>query len=60
MLKKAIYQASGLEHWAKCLEVHNPEGSAAGIVMLRAAAKTLRELTSIIEKERKEQKEIKE
>ena len=37
--------AGGLDHWAAVLEAHDPDGSAAGIVMLRAAAKTLRELT---------------
>ena len=52
MLKKAIHQASGLEHWAKYLEVHDPDGSAASIVMLRAAAKTLRELASIIQRKK--------
>ena len=39
-------QADGLDHWARCLEAHDPKGSAAGIVMLHEAAKTLRELAS--------------
>ena len=42
---RAREQAGGLDHWAAVLEAHDPDGSAAGIVMLRAAAKTLRELT---------------
>ncbi len=42
---RAREQASGLDHWAAVLEAHDPGGSAKGIVMLRAAAKTLRELT---------------
>jgi hypothetical protein len=41
---KAREQADGLDLWAKVLEAHKPEGAAAGIVMLREAAKTLREL----------------
>ncbi len=39
---RAREQAGGLEHWANVLEAHEPESSAAGIVMLREAAKTLR------------------
>lgn len=42
----ARQQAVGLDNWADVLEVHKPESSAAGIVMLRAAAKTLRELAA--------------
>ncbi len=43
---RAREQAGGLDHWARCLEAHEPESSAAGILMLRAAAKTLRELAA--------------
>ncbi|KKN02837.1 hypothetical protein LCGC14_1113660 [marine sediment metagenome] len=39
---RAREQAGGLDHWARCLEAHEPESSAAGIVMLHEAAKTLR------------------
>ena len=35
-------QADGLDQWAEVLEAHEPGGAAAGILMLRAAAKTLR------------------
>ena len=42
--KKIAYQADGLDHWAACLEAHEPEKSAAGIIMLQKAAKTIREL----------------
>ena len=35
-------QADGLEHWAAVLVAHKHKSSAAGIVMLREAAKTLR------------------
>ena len=42
--KKIAFQAAGLDHWAACLKAHDPKGSAAGIVMLRTAAKTIREL----------------
>ena len=41
---RAREQAGGLDHWANVLEAHEPDSSAAGIVMLREAAKTLREL----------------
>lgn len=41
---RAKEQAGGLDHWAAVLEAHKPESSAAGIVMLHEAAKTLREL----------------
>ena len=41
---RAREQAGGLNHWAAVLEAHEPKGSAAGIVMLREAAKTLRAL----------------
>ena len=40
----ATNQADGLDHWAKVLEAHEPKSSAKGILMLQAAAKTLREL----------------
>lgn len=43
---RAREQAGGLDHWAIVLEAHKPESSAAGIVMLRKAAKTLRELAA--------------
>lgn len=43
---RAREQADGLDHWAAVLEVHEPKSSAAGIVMLREAAKTLRELAT--------------
>ena len=56
---KALTQAGGLDHWARCLEAHEPESAAAGIVMLHEAAKTLRELTLIIEKGREDQIMIK-
>ena len=42
-------QADGLDMWAKVLEAHEPDNSAAGILMLYAAAKTLRELSKKIE-----------
>ena len=42
---RAREQAGGLDHWAKTLEAHTPDDSAKAILMLRAAAKTLRELT---------------
>lgn len=41
---QAREQAGGLDHWADVLEAHDPASSARGILMLRAAAKTLREL----------------
>lgn len=40
----ARQQAGGLDNWADVLEAHEPDSSAKGILMLRAAAKTLREL----------------
>lgn len=43
---RAREQAGGLDAWANVLVAHNPDGSAKGILMLRAAAKTLRELAS--------------
>ncbi|KKL88458.1 hypothetical protein LCGC14_1924540, partial [marine sediment metagenome] len=39
---RARKQAAGLDRWAKVLEAHEPESSAAGILMLHEAAKTLR------------------
>ena len=48
--KKITFQAAGLDHWAACLEAHEPESSAAGIVMLRAAAETIRELVKQCQK----------
>ncbi len=39
---RAREQAGGLEHWAAVLVAHKHKSSAAGIVMLREAAKTLR------------------
>ncbi len=44
---RAREQAGGLDHWARCLEAHEPESSAAGIVMLHEAAKTLRALAPV-------------
>ena len=44
LVAAAREQAGGLEHWADVLEAHEPESSTAGIVMLRAAARSLREL----------------
>ena len=41
---RAQEQADGLDQWARVLKAHEPEGSAKGILMLHAAAKTLREL----------------
>ncbi len=38
----ARQQAGGLDSWAAVLEAHEPASSAKGILMLRAAAKTLR------------------
>jgi len=43
---RARQQAIGLDNWADVLEAHEPGSSAKGILMLRAAAKTLRGLAS--------------
>jgi hypothetical protein len=43
---RARQQADGLDNWAKILEAHEPDASARGILMLRAAAKTLRQLAA--------------
>ena len=44
---QARAQADGLDHWANVLEAQDPESSAKGIIMLRAAAKTLRGLNHV-------------
>ena len=43
---RAREQAVGLDNWADVLETHDPGSSAKGILMLRAAAETLRGLTA--------------
>jgi len=43
---RAREQAGGLDNWANVLEAHEPGSSAKGILMLRAAAKTLRALAT--------------
>ncbi|KKL29054.1 hypothetical protein LCGC14_2368960 [marine sediment metagenome] len=48
---RARKQADGLDQWAEVLEVHEPESAAAGILMLHAAAKTLRELAEDVRPE---------
>ena len=45
-MAQAKEQAGGLDNWADVLEAHEPGGSAKGILMLRAAAKTLRALAA--------------
>ncbi len=51
---RAREQADGLDHWAAVLEAHEPDSSAKGILMLRAAAKTIRELAPEITTTQKE------
>ena len=56
-MTQATEQAGGLEHWADVLESHKPENSAKGILMLRAAAKTLRELAPKLREARLERED---
>ena len=47
LMVRARQQATGLDNWAAVLEAHDPDSAAKGILMLRAAAKTLRHFADV-------------